>query len=67
MTFRKTLAALALFGAGVFTGTALQALIPQAHADEIAWSDVVRDPEFRAAVIEVVNSCIVENSIIYCN
>ncbi len=55
------------FAAGLLAGAALQHFTPVAQADPVDWQEIAEQPAFRAAVIEVINSCIVENSIIFCN
>lgn len=67
MTFRKTLIALALFSSGALVGSQFAPLVTPAQADEVKWAEVAQNPSFRAAVIEVINSCIVDNGIIFCN
>ncbi len=57
----------ALFAAGMLAGALLVQTIAPAQADTVKWENIAEDPGFRTAVIEVINSCIVENSIIYCN
>ena len=61
----KSLIALA-FLAGISAGAATNAVIAQAKAGDSAWAEAANDPAFRKAVVEVINSCIVQNSIIYC-
>ena len=51
----------------MLAGSLLVPVISPAVADDEKWKDIASDPGFRAAVIEVINSCIVDNSIIYCN
>ena len=55
------------FTAGVIAGSTTASLISPARADPVDWETTAKEPAFRAAVVEVINSCIVENSIIYCN
>ena len=57
----------AVFAAGIILGAALALGIPSAKADKVEWETLAANPEFRRAVVEVVNSCLVDNSIIYCN
>ena len=59
--------ALAIFSSGLLVGARAISPIAPARADEMKWSEVADDPEFRAAVIKVIDSCIVENAVIYCN
>ena len=67
MKTRKLVIALALFSAGFLAGSAGVDLVSPARADAVKWQDVAEEPGFRAAVVEVINSCLVENGIIYCN
>ena len=61
----KSLIALAFF-TGMTLGAATIAVVQPANASQPVWQDVAKDPAFRNAVIEVVSSCIIQNSIIYC-
>ena len=61
-----TLAAGLVF-TGFIAGLASDKLIESAQAGEPDWQKISQQPEFRRAVAEVVASCIVDNSIIYCN
>jgi hypothetical protein len=61
----KSLIAIA-FAAGITLGAVGNTLIAPANAGDVVWSDVAKDPAFRQAVAEVINACIVQNSIIYC-
>lgn len=67
MTIRKYFIALAIFGAGFAAGQLGVELVSPAQADAVKWQDIAEDPGFRAAVVEVINSCLVDNGIIYCN
>ncbi len=67
MKSHKQLIHLAIFSTGLLIGAGLTTLVEPAHADAVNWADIADDPGFRAAVVEVINSCIVDNAIIYCN
>ncbi len=67
MTGSRRIVAALIFAAGLLVGLGIDLLVPEAQASEINWQQVAQDPEFRAAVVEVINACIVENSIIFCN
>lgn len=67
MTARQRSIALGLFLAGVAVGSVVAPQVAPARADSIDWNKVAEDPAFRAAVIKVVDSCLVENGFIYCN
>ncbi len=67
MKSSKPLIHLTIFSAGLLIGAALTTLVEPAHADAVNWADIAEDPGFRAAVVDVINSCIVDNAIIYCN
>ena len=67
MKTRKFAIALALFSAGFLAGSVGVGLVSPARADVVKWQDIAKDPGFRSAVVEVINSCLVENGIIYCN
>ena len=61
-----------LFCGGIFTGHAHVA--GAANAESIStttpaadWEKLAQDPAFRAAVIAVINSCLVDNGVIYCD
>ncbi|MEE4661845.1 MAG: hypothetical protein V2J89_15355 [Halieaceae bacterium] len=67
----KTACAIALFGAGALLGTAAQlhADIPTAGLPDSldgSWQSLAQNPDFRAAVIAVIDSCLVDNGVIYC-
>lgn len=66
MKSRNLLISTVIFLAGLAAGSAVTPLIQHAQAGEIDWTSAAQDPEFRNAVIEVINSCIVDNAIIYC-
>ncbi len=57
----------AVFALGLGAGLGLSLVIPDARADKVEWETLAQNPEFRRAVVEVINSCLVDNSIIYCN
>lgn len=67
MSGSRPIAPVLVFTAGLLAGAALQHLAPAARADAVDWQQISQQPEFRAAVIEVINSCIVDNGIIFCN
>lgn len=67
MTRLKRFLPIAFFSAGLLTGSLLQQLVPEAQAGTVNWQETVQDPAFRAAVIDVINACIVDNGIIFCN
>ncbi len=67
MTPSKRIIASLIFSAGLVVGLGIQQLVPEAQADTVDWRDVAQEPEFRDAVIEVINGCIVDNGIIFCN
>ena len=67
MTAFSRIAPFLIFAAGLLIGAALQQLVPAAQADALNWQKISQQPEFRAAVVEVINSCIVDNGIIFCN
>ena len=64
---RQTAIGTTLFLAGVLAGSILSQSIKPARADAVNWEIISREPGFREAVVDVINSCIVDNSIIYCN
>jgi hypothetical protein len=64
---RKLLIFLTIFSSGLLIGSQLAVLVAPAEAGQMQWAEVADDPEFRAAVIKVIDSCIVENAIIFCN
>lgn len=63
----RTLALAAAFLAGTLIGASLLPLRSSATESATNWQEVAKDPTFRAAVIEVLNGCIVDAGIIYCN
>ena len=67
MSPRKLLFTCAIFASGLLVGSQVAPLVAPAHAGEVNWSEVADDPGFRAAVIKVIDSCLVENAMIYCN
>ena len=67
MTIRKAFLALALFTGGALFGGLYGPVISPAQAGDTNWATVADDPEFRAAVIKVIDSCLVDNAMIYCN
>ena len=67
MNARTRAIALALFLSGAAVGSLVAPAIAPARADAIDWKAVAKDPAFRAAVVEVIDSCLVENGFIYCN
>lgn len=67
MKTRKLLFTLAVFAIGLLVGGQIAPLVNRAQAGDMNWSAVADDPAFRAAVIKVIDSCLVDNSIIYCN
>lgn len=67
MKIRSLLAPAVIFTIGLASGLAFNYLAAPAQADEVEWETLASDPQFRRAVIEVINSCLVDNSIIYCN
>jgi hypothetical protein len=67
MKARQSLLIATVFAAGIAAGGATATLISPARADTINWQEIAKEPGFRVAVVEIINSCIVENSIIYCN
>jgi hypothetical protein len=56
-----------VFVAGLLVGAIITELVPKAQAAAVDWNAAAQDPAFRAAVIEVINECIVDNGIIFCN
>ena len=64
---RRVLSTLAIFCFGLVAGLALDSSVAPATAADMKWSEIAKDPGFRAAVIEVIDACIVDNGIIYCN
>ena len=66
MKTKQILSALVIFLAGVWLGGAVAPSLSHAQSGEIDWSTVVNEPGFRAAVIDVINACLVDNGIIYC-
>lgn len=56
-----------IFAAGLLAGLVLPAIAAPADVGDFNWQKISQQPEFRAAVIDVVNSCIADNGIIYCN
>jgi len=56
-----------VFAAGLLDDAIVTELVPQARAAAVDWKSAAQDPAFRAAVIEVINECIVDNGIIFCN
>ncbi|MDJ0879880.1 MAG: hypothetical protein QNI86_14775 [Halieaceae bacterium] len=67
MTVSRHIVPALIFAAGLLAGLGIDRLVPEAQASEVNWQQVAQDPEFRAAVVEVINACIVENGIIFCN
>lgn len=67
MTRSNRFLPIAIFAAGLLAGSLLQQLVPEARAEAVNWQETVQDPAFRAAVIDVINACIVDNGIIFCN
>jgi hypothetical protein len=63
----RTLTLAAAFLAGTLIGVSALPLRTSAQAAATDWEEVAKDPAFRAAVIEVLNGCIVDAGIIYCN
>ncbi|MEM0954385.1 MAG: hypothetical protein AAGI24_09595 [Pseudomonadota bacterium] len=69
--FKGIVAAL-LFCGGVLTGIAGQSLAADTDSLTIAtpvsnWETLAENPAFRTAVIAVINSCLVDNGVIYCD
>lgn len=56
-----------VFVAGLLVGAIATERVPQARAEAVDWNTAAKDPTFRAAVIEVISECIVDNGIIFCN
>jgi hypothetical protein len=56
-----------MFALGLLAGLALDAAVAPAEASKLDWEAIAKEPPFRAAVIEVIDACIVDNGIIYCN
>ena len=67
MTPRNLLFSCAIFASGLLVGSQVAPLVAPAYAGEMNWSEVADDPGFRTAVIKVIDSCLVENAMIYCN
>ena len=67
MNTRRVASTLIIFACGLLAGILLDAAIAPATAGEMKWEEIAKDPGFRAAVIEVIDACIVDNGIIYCN
>ena len=67
MKIRQSLFISLAFTAGIIAGSKTAMTISPAQAGTFNWAKISEEPGFRAAVVEVINSCIVDNGIIYCN
>ncbi len=56
-----------LFGAGVMLGSTLNPPEVSAGIELGDWQTLSQDPDFRKAVIAVIDSCLVDNGMIYCD